>query len=726
MAQSSGSSPIPYQVREAMKQNARPVALNRSVIERGQAGGHAGGGVEKARTPGGGMGAFGGGGEARGGAAIGSGESNFQNGNFDRGPITTIFGMPTANEGALTTAGKQQQADFGAVQAFLGAYGAAKGRGASETDAMHYAVKYAGPDPVATLSAVMRHSGGTPLQSMENFRQFLAQGVPQGPQNVGLTKDGQVLQQDAQGNVTAKDIPGFRAPAAAGTTLNTKDLVPIVGPDGKTTWNAVTRGPDGKLTTTAVPAPGTLGPNGERNPGAGGSAGDNVIAGGGAGAGGAAVAPTKGGAATAGPLTKYSGDPIPTGGSGKHPLTQGEVSYLSNASNYISDLKVARDYANAAGPVSGAVQYVGGKYLGVNDQGAMYAAALNRLDQGVYAQYGIKGSAGAKQLMATLPTHSEASSYVKSSVTQMIAEAQSELQDRADLAEQRTQAPLPGTLRTQLEATTDVYPLSDQNNASPTWVARNYPDKLSGPQAVALSHRADLEPSETAGLNQSLDTQQSRRQADAVAAANAPLPKPATPDYAASPAPPKPQPGDMTAGGALPGVAGQGAGAAPSAPPADLGGANTAGKGPGAAADYAAETGQQPGTGVPAPLPGGASPNAPQRPLAGQGGPGQSNPAADQDFSEGGTPPAPPAVVTPTVPAPLSGQQSGSGGIGGNGGGLAISTPGSAATTPQAAAGAALAPSPSSTAPASPAATPGGTGINPYAAAVVDAMGSGT
>ena len=245
MAQSSGSSPIPYAVREAMRGAGGGAKINRNVIERGQAGGHGG------EIPKGGMKDFGEGGEGGGaaprGGSAGAGDPALT-GDYDRGPITTVFGIPTANEGALTTAGKQQQADFGLVQGFLGAYGAAIGRGASQTDAMHYATKSAGPDPVATIGALMRHSGGTPLQSMESFRNFLAQGAPQGPQNIGLTKDGQVLQQDAQGNVTAKDIPGLRGPAAGGTPLNPG----YVRPDARGNASVIVQNPDGSYGSKPV------------------------------------------------------------------------------------------------------------------------------------------------------------------------------------------------------------------------------------------------------------------------------------------------------------------------------------------------------------------------------------------------------------------------------------------------------------------------------------------
>lgn len=695
---------IPRMVRQNMgkEANARPVAINRQVIARGMQGAsaraeHAGGGGH--------LGGGGGGlGRAFGGAGAGAGgEDNFLSGNFQQNPTIRLFNAFPIGGGGLSDVGKKQQADSAAIDRFVSSYQGAKQSGASDKDAFSSAWK-ANPDG---MLAMFHHP--TALRSFEGLTAVLGQatgsGAPASKYVPDLAHGTQYQIDPSTGEVIgSKPIPGG-APAAPPARFDPRNVK--IGTDGKPYY--------GTLDAQGNPV---MRPMGTGSPGSPAAGGDNVIAGSGSsgspGSGSPAGGPTfptpkgAGGQAAPGPLTKYSGDPIPSGGNGKHPLTQGETSYLTNSANFITDLKTVRDYANASGLVQGTVSYIGGKYTGTNDQGAMFAAALNRLGQGVYAQYGIKGSAGAKQIVGTLPTHNEAPSYVASSVTGMIQNAQNELQGNVDIAEQRLGAPLPGTLRQQMETQADVYSLSDQNNASPTWVARNFPNKLSGAQVLELSHNPNIEPSETKGLNQFLDTAQARRQSDAQAAATAPPPKSTTPDYAANPAPqqqpaqqpsqpdqqgqgqgdqsgqPQPKQPGMVAGGALPAVAGSNVGAAPQPPAPE---AAPQAPEPSAAGDGGAQ-----------PVPGVSV--APDSTLGGQGALGVPAPA--------------PTIATPTAPAPMSGQQSGSGGIGGNGGGLTLTQPGSALATPQAA--------PAPTVAAAPAPAPA---VNPYAAALVDALGGG-
>ena len=420
-------------------------------------------------------------------------------GNFEHNPTITFGGLPLWG-GGLSDRGKEQKAQSEQIQKFLGDYASTVQNGSSQQDAFRSAVQ--GNGGSAILNQLMMHP--TALRSMENLNQFLAQGQPQGPAYTQVKgADGKVYQiarDPGTGQVIGQPedigLPGTPAKTPAGKGAQRTSI----GPDGTAT---ITHG----TVANGIFTPGTTGagqPDTETRPPTLGEVKAQQ-----------AIAVGK----TTPALTPYSGDPVPTATSTKHPLTQGETTYLANSGNFISDLKVARDYANAAGPVSGTVSYVGGKYLGLNDQGATYAAALNRLDQGVYAQYGIKGSAGAKQLMATLPTHSEAPSYVKATLTAQISNAAKELQSNVDLAEQRMGMPLPGTLKTQLEQQADVYPLSDQHLASSSWVARNYPDKLTGQQALELSHRTDLEPDAAKGLDSALDTQAARRMQDQRAAA---------------------------------------------------------------------------------------------------------------------------------------------------------------------------------------------------------------
>jgi hypothetical protein len=207
MAQSNGASPIPYVVREAMRGAGGGAKINRAVIERGQAGGHGG------KIPGGGMKAFGGGESGgaplRGGSA-GAGDPALT-GDFDRGRIATIFGIPTANEGSLTTLGKQQQADHDAIQGGAKAYAAALQSGATSVEAMHAAVKSGGTN---FLTALMSHP--TALQNMQNLGQVLSQSS--GPLYGQVTAGGQQIAYDPSSGkaLSAESVPGFAAQPKSG------------------------------------------------------------------------------------------------------------------------------------------------------------------------------------------------------------------------------------------------------------------------------------------------------------------------------------------------------------------------------------------------------------------------------------------------------------------------------------------------------------------------------
>jgi hypothetical protein len=457
-----------------------------------------GGGAGKSLHAGGAGGGLGLGASFGGSGDGGSGDPVI-NGNFEQAKRLRIYGIPIGEE-QLSERGKQQQAQSQQIQKFVGDYGDLVQNGASPKDAFLGAVRSNGGASILTTLAM--HP--TALRSIDHLTALLSPDTSHDPiyGNPDPQTGRQPLIDPTNHQITgyADAPPGFTPPP--GAMIKTDKGLAKLNPDGTVspvTWS-----------------------NGQQIP-SGPSGGGGVIAGGGS-PGGQQVglpltaAQQAAAAAANAPKTAYTDEPIPSGGSGKHPLPASEVSYLSNAANYINDLKVARDFADASGPVSGAVGYASGKYFGLNDQGAAYAQALTRLDQGVYAQYGVKGAASTKELMKTLPTHTEAPSYVKASLSGMITEAQSQLQSRSDLAEQRTQAPLPGTLKTQL-AGVDVYPLTAQANASDTWVLRNAPDKLSGQQINNLAHAPQLEPVEVDALNRRLDKEEQTRAADGAKAA---------------------------------------------------------------------------------------------------------------------------------------------------------------------------------------------------------------
>ena len=208
MAQSNGASPIPYVVREAMRGAGGGAKINRAVIERGQAAGHGG------RIPGGGMKAFGGGeggGAALRGGSAGAGDPALT-GDYNRGRITTVFGIPTANEGALTSLGKQQQADHDAIQSGAQAYAAALQSGSTSVEAMHAAVKSGGTN---FLTALMSHP--TALQNMQNLGQVLSQSAS-GPLYGPVTAGGQQIAFDPTSGkaLSAETVPGFAAQPKSG------------------------------------------------------------------------------------------------------------------------------------------------------------------------------------------------------------------------------------------------------------------------------------------------------------------------------------------------------------------------------------------------------------------------------------------------------------------------------------------------------------------------------
>jgi hypothetical protein len=306
---------------------------------------------------------------------------------YEKNPTLTWGGFPLSG-GDLTDTGKEQKQDHDVLRAGTQAYAQMINDGVDEKTAAHQTIRQFG---APFLTAMMLHQDNPLLRQGSFHDAVMGMAQDAGPQYKQISVGNHVynVPQNPDGSIgTPQEVkfPGFE------TNQPTFDPKRVVKTD-KGFGYAQDDGTIRPMTWSNGGAPGGGGViTSAGSPSAGSQVGTPLTA-----------AQQKAADLANQPLTAYSKDPIPTAAS-KHPITLGQTSYLSNASNFINDLKVVRDYADTSGPVSGMVNYVGGKYLGTNAEGAEYASALNRLDQGVYAQYGIKGSAGAKQCQPTSGT----------------------------------------------------------------------------------------------------------------------------------------------------------------------------------------------------------------------------------------------------------------------------------------------------------------------------------
>jgi hypothetical protein len=627
MAQSNGASPIPYQVREAMRAGARGVQINRAVIERGQAGGHGG------KIPGGGMKAFGGGegggAPLRGGSA-GAGDPALT-GDYDRGRIATIFGIPTANEGALTSLGKQQQADHDAIQGGAKAYAAALQGGATSVEAMRAAVKSGGTN---FLTALMAHP--TALQNMQNLGQVLSQSA--GPLYGQVTAGGQQIAYDPSSGkaLSAETVPGFAAQPKSGDwqiMQTDKGLMRVNKVSGEA--EPVTAGGD---------AGGILAPQTLNKVGAGGAKSNGYTA-------------SDIGAGPQAPDARPDGKPPISS-----PVDMRFIRAIPGVSQALDTIQKLAP--QVAGLGRSTVSIAAGNYLGTNSAGQQMSQAFKQINALApdLAQRGAKVPTANWEALAGSPA--QAPSALTAYAQQFKSVLRTTGQQAADDVTQRMGARFPLT-SAQALMKAGIFPNGYQtsqytmHNPDPTineqgawWQARNFPQGMTDDQRNQVIQQATATGKTKAARQQALGDDynvvagiatglqqgaraQSQQTASSAAAASAQERQ--TPPPAGTNQQPVPGTAQSPAGASAAPAATTPAGppASPTPAPAQQGAAGTGTPG-NPASDYTAETAQQPGTGVPAPLPSAAT------------APGSIVPGTPT--SQGITPPAPAPLSQTTLP----------------------------------------------------------------------------
>jgi hypothetical protein len=272
--------------------------------------------------------------------------------------------------------------------------------------------------------------------------------------NVSITKGGQVIRQDANGNLSAQDIPGYRQdPGKPGAGIQF-----MKGADGKI-YSV------DKSTGTMTPAHTqfTYGPDG------------NVT----------------GGGDQPGKPDKPAKDVAPG------QISQEDRRFFSVAGNAYSVLGAMKDFASTTGPITGGFRQFLGERFGMGDTAQAWGALTDQLEQAELTGLLPRGtSASFKHMVDTNPSVGKSSEFNTTLINGLQDNLRSQTQSRLDTAE--TNFTKGGMARVNGQPVTglpdealrepnrmDVYG-KGQSNKSATWKLRNAPDTLTGPDVEGL------------------------------------------------------------------------------------------------------------------------------------------------------------------------------------------------------------------------------------------------
>ena len=329
------------------------------------------------------------------------------------------------NNGKQSAAGAQQEALHGRFQQMSTLYNQVLDQGGTQQQAMT-AVHRA--DPKFLMDVLVTHPGALKaFQTASDLHDFIAGKTP--AETPGeITKGGQQIFRDANGNARAQDVPGFDKPVPKPEKLQTvqtangpmilnpdKTTSPILGPDGKQV--------EGKPTAANTP-PGTVPSD---IPGIGPQLSPNN-------------------------KTKGGEDRIST-------------NFLGAVPGAIEAMQDIYSKAQSMGVLKGFITTKSGEFLGINGKGGAIQADLDVI-RAAAPQLGEAGyKATVDNLMGAMANPSQAPSFLRQQLPQMIDMFRDRAQQTAENVTQTRNAPLPPPVANRL-IDVGIVPNGYQNQAT--------------------------------------------------------------------------------------------------------------------------------------------------------------------------------------------------------------------------------------------------------------------